>query len=425
MSLLRFRTFGFESLERIRRRQLFARSDVRAVRVPVFPDRRDGPWFSLAYADADTGGAGPALVVVPGGPGLASVVPYLGVRRRLAAAGFRVLMPEHRGVGLSRLGDAGRPLPVEAMRSRYAVADVLRVLDAAGVDTALLLGSSYGGYLALRAGLAARGRWDGLIVDSWAEDVDVREYQRSLFWRGERADTAPIAQLVRDLAARGLATDEQLVSIVPFVFEMGGPMATLDLLRKVVSGKTTTWRRLARVGATEASGGRRPFLFDGDPALAIFVREIERIEPDGQPFDRARTFSLPDRFGQLPWEPDPLPDTLNELSLPTVLLHGARDARTPVAAVRTLAERLPDAALIEFTQAGHDLLRMRSSAVTAIAAAMARGGLQHAVASGDRVRHHRPRERLISLIERRMSNRATHPSNSQPRATDATQATEF
>ena len=66
MSLLSFRTFGFEPLERMRRRQLVARADVRTVRVPVFPDRGEGPWFSLAFADADTGGSGPVLVVLPG-----------------------------------------------------------------------------------------------------------------------------------------------------------------------------------------------------------------------------------------------------------------------------------------------------------------------------------------------------------------------
>jgi pimeloyl-ACP methyl ester carboxylesterase len=406
MSLLAYSTLGLEPLERIRRRRLLARPDVHTVRVPVFPDRPHGPWFSLAYADADTGGAGPTLVVLPGGPGLASVVPYLRVRRRLTAAGFRVLMPEHRGVGLSRLDDAGRPLPVEAMRSRYAVADVLRVLDAAGVSTALLLGTSYGAYLALRVAVSAPDRWQGLLIDSWAEDVDTREYQRSLFWRGERADTAPVAEMVRDLAGRGLATEAELGSIVPMTFEMAGATATLDLLRKVAAGKTAAWRQLARLSATESTGGRRPFRFDGDPALAIFVREIERLEPDGQPFDRARIFSLHDRFGDLPWEPDSLPETVGELPLPAVLLYGGRDARIPPAAVRALAESLHDAALIEFPQAGHDLLRMRSGPVTAIAAAMARDGLEAAVATGDRVRHRRPRKRLLTLIERRMRMRA-------------------
>lgn len=408
MSLLALPTFGSEPLERIRRRRLLARPDVRTVRVPVFSDRAGGPWFSLAYADADAdaGGAGPVLVVLPGGPGLASVVPYMRVRRRLTAAGFRVLMPEHRGVGLSRLDDAGEPLPVEAMRSRYAVADVLRVLDAAGVRSALLLGTSYGGHLALRAALSAPERWQGLIVDSWAEDVDTRDYQRSLFWRGERADTAPIAERVRDLADRGLATDEELSSIVPMTFELSGAVATLDLLGKVSAGKTGTWRRLARLGATESTGGRRPFVFDGDPALAIYMREIERLEVDGQPFDRARTLSVRDRFGQLPWEPEALGTAIGELSVPTVLLHGARDARIPLPAVRALAERLPNAALIEFAHAGHDLLRMRSRQVTAIAAATARGGLEEAVVTGDRVARHRPRARLLALIESRMTKRA-------------------
>jgi proline iminopeptidase len=410
MALLGFRTFGLEPLERIGRRRLLSHPDVRTVRVPMFPDRADGPEFSLAYADADAGGAGPVLVVLPGGPGLASVVPYRRVRRRLTAAGFRVLMPEHRGVGLSRLDDDGRPLPVAAMRSRYAVADVLRVLDVAGVRTALLLGTSYGGYLALRAALRAPGRWDGLILDSWAEDVDTREYQRALFWRGERSDTAPIAELVRDLAARGLATDEQLSSIVPVAFEISGAIATLDLLRKVAAGKTTAWRQLARLGAREQTGSRRPFIFDGDPALAIFLREIDRLEPDGQPFDTALGFSLRERFGEQPWEPDPLPETLDELSLPTLALHGARDARIPVASVRALVERLPDAALVEFPHAWHDLLRWRSDPVTAIAAAMARGGLPYAVAAGERVREHRPRGRLLRLVERRMSKRAARVS---------------
>lgn len=312
--VLRYRTFGIEPLERIRCRQLFARSDVRRVRVPVFPDRDDGPWFSLAYADADRGGAGPVLVGLPGGPGLASVVPFLRVRRRLTAAGFRVLMPEHRGIGLSRLDDDRRPLPVDAVRSRYAVADVLRVLDAAGARTALLLGTSYGGYMALRAAL-----------------------------RGPD---------------RGLVTDAELTSIVPVVYEMSGAIATLHLLRKVAAGQTTTWRQLARLAANEAPGGRRPFTFDGDPALAIFVREIEHIVPDGEPFDRALTLSLQDRFGELPWEPEILPDTLDGFSRPTLLLHGAR------------------------------------------------GGLHEAVAVGVGMRDHRPRAQLIRAYERRLSKRS-------------------
>jgi hypothetical protein len=45
--------------------------------------------------------------------------------------------------------------------------------------------------------------------------------------------------------------------------------------------------------------------------------------------------------------------------------------------------------------------------VTAIVAAMARGGVENALTVGDRVRHHRPRRRLLELYERRLSRRFT------------------
>lgn len=90
------------------------------------------------------------------------------------------------------------------------------------------------------------------------------------------------------------------------------------------------------------------------------------IEPDGQPFDRALELSsVRRRFADLTAEPNPLEDTV---SLPALLLHGGRDA-------------YPDAALIEFPQAGHDLLRMRGGAVTAIAS-----GVGFAAASSRRSR---------------------------------------
>ena len=60
-----------------------------------------------------------------------------------------------------------------------------------------------------------------------------------------------------------------------------------------------------------------------------------------------------------------------------------------------------------------DLLRWRSVQVTAIAAAMARGGLQSAAMTGERVRHHRPRRRLLELSERRLNRRINRPSDAR------------
>lgn len=73
-------------------------------------------------------------MVIPGGPGFASVMPYVFYRPRIAGTGFRVVMVEHRGVGLSRHDAGGEDLPVDAMRAEYAARDTLAVLDRLGVE---------------------------------------------------------------------------------------------------------------------------------------------------------------------------------------------------------------------------------------------------------------------------------------------------
>lgn len=52
------------------------------------------------------------VLVIPGGPGAASVLPFDPLRRSLAARGLDVIMMEHRGVGLSRLDAEGRDLQI-------------------------------------------------------------------------------------------------------------------------------------------------------------------------------------------------------------------------------------------------------------------------------------------------------------------------
>ncbi|WP_187352056.1 alpha/beta fold hydrolase [Allosaccharopolyspora coralli] len=72
------------------------RANVRRVRRPLVSGS-----FELAYVR--TGGAdGVPVVLVPGGPGLASVLPYWNLRSKATARGLDVIMMEHRGVGLSR-----------------------------------------------------------------------------------------------------------------------------------------------------------------------------------------------------------------------------------------------------------------------------------------------------------------------------------
>lgn len=76
------------------------------------------------------------VLVVPGGPGLASVLPYAGLRAMAARLGIDVLMVEHRGLGLSRRDAAGHDLEPEDLTVDAVVEDLLAVLDAVGAPRA-------------------------------------------------------------------------------------------------------------------------------------------------------------------------------------------------------------------------------------------------------------------------------------------------
>lgn len=120
------------------------------VRRPVTPDGAET--FELTYVRSGPRDA-PPVVVVPGGPGLASVLPYRGLRSLATRRGMQVIMVEHRGVGLSRRDGAREDLPATALTVEQVVADLAAVLDDAGVDRAVLYGSSYGTYLVQGFGL--------------------------------------------------------------------------------------------------------------------------------------------------------------------------------------------------------------------------------------------------------------------------------
>lgn len=62
----------------------------------------------VAYLRTNPGDGLP-IVVIPGGPGLASALPYRGLRRDATAQGLDLVMMEHRGVGLSRFDVDGAP----------------------------------------------------------------------------------------------------------------------------------------------------------------------------------------------------------------------------------------------------------------------------------------------------------------------------
>src|ERR1700712_2836388 len=182
--------------------RLAALPGVHSVRRPVRSDGDDQ--FDLFYVRTGPRSAQP-LVVIPGGPGSASIARYKGLRRRANAAGLDVIMVEHRGVGMSRHDDSGADLPADALNIVAAVADIAAVLDDMGVESAVVYGASYGTYLAAGLGVRHPDRVHAMILDSpllAADDIDlVREATRRVLWDGEEPETAELAAKVRRLVA--------------------------------------------------------------------------------------------------------------------------------------------------------------------------------------------------------------------------------
>jgi lipase len=103
-----------------------------------FGEPRMIPVAGGSLAVGDTGGDGPAVIAAHGITG--SHVSWATVARALS--GFRILAPDLRGRGRSR--DLPGPWGM-----RQHAEDLERVLDAAGVDRAIALGHSMGGFVAV------------------------------------------------------------------------------------------------------------------------------------------------------------------------------------------------------------------------------------------------------------------------------------
>lgn len=184
--------------------KLAALPGVRPVRRPLGAGE-----FDVYYVRTGRKSAHP-LLIIPGGPGAASVALYRAFRRRAALAGLDVIMVEHRGIGLSRHDDEGNDLPPEALTVRAVVDDLAAVLDDAHVDKAIVYGASYGTYLAAGLGVSHPERVQAMVLDSpllSADDVaEVRAQTRRVLWDGTEPGTEELAAKVRRLVQAGVVT---------------------------------------------------------------------------------------------------------------------------------------------------------------------------------------------------------------------------
>lgn len=339
---------------------------VRSVRRPA----TDGaPAFDLTYVRSGPRTATPALVI-PGGPGLVSMLPYRGLRRWAAGGGLDLIMVEHRGVGRSRRDLAGRDLPADAMRVTAVLDDLAAVLDAEGVERAYVVGSSYGSYLTSGFGARHPDRVAGMLLDSAlqsAHDLGLeRAHLRALFWDGDDE----IARGVRGLVADGI--DERVVlDVVRAAYELAGPELVLPLVRHRPG---FAWHTLAAYATRDGSVARIPGIYEFDLVGTIAFRELNYgAAPDGLPLDPALTYApLSSRYPAFAGEPYDLTAAAREFTWPVVLLSGDRDLRTPPEIAERVARAAPDATLVRLRN-GHSALETHPLALLNATRRLVRG----------------------------------------------------
>ncbi|HEY7053764.1 MAG TPA: alpha/beta fold hydrolase [Mycobacterium sp.] len=365
--------------------KLVALPGVRTVRRPVSPGSAQE--FDLYYVR--TGRKSPhPLLIIPGGPGAASIALYRGTRRRAAAAGLDVIMVEHRGVGLSRHDDTGADLPPAALTINQVVDDIAAVLDDAHVERAIPYGTSYGTYIAAGLGVRHPQRMHAMILDSpvlSGDDIDeVRKAIRAVLWDGtgtegdkrtreERTATVDLAPKVRKLVDDGVLTPAA-GQLAAAVYGFGGPTLLnrqLDLLLRGRRGLWTVMDGLAR----RIIARKAPYRHEPDLVGRIGFRELNYGDvPDGKPLDPAaayREFSL--ETVEFEAEPYDLVAEMPKFSWPTAVVSGGRDLTTPPAIADRIASLIPAARLVRLATCGHSVLDSREPAALQIAKAVSAG----------------------------------------------------
>jgi proline iminopeptidase len=351
--------------------KLAALPGVRPVRRPIQPGSDEK--FDLYYVRTGRKSAHP-LVVIPGGPGAASIALYRGFRRRAATEGLDVIMIEHRGVGMSRHDDSGADLPPEALTIEQVVDDVAAVLDDAQVDKALIYGTSYGTYLAAGVGVRHPARVHAMILDSpvlSANDiVAVREATRRVLWDGDNSETAGLAPKVRRLVENDMLTPTA-AQLAIAVYGFAGPAVLQRQLDLLLAGRRWLWSALGQA-ARALFERKSPYRNEPDLVGRIGYRELNYgAVPDGKPLDQAVAFrEFANDTTEFETEPFDLVAEMPNFTWPTVVVSGGRDLITPPAVAQRIASLISGAVLVNLATAGHSAVDLRERAALDIVKAV-------------------------------------------------------
>jgi len=348
---------------------------VRPVRRPVSPGSAEE--FDLYYVRTGRKSAHP-LVIIPGGPGVASLQMYKGLRRRAAVAGLDVIMIEHRGVGMSRHDDSGDDLPPQAFSVNQVVDDVAAVLDDVDVRAAVIYGTSYGTYIAAGLGVRHPTLVRAMILDSPVlsrHDIAmVRNAIRGLLLQGDSPETAALAPKVRKLVDAGVMT-AAAGQVAATVYGYGGAALLDRQLDLLLDGRIKLWSSLFRFTGLVAR--TVPYRYEIDLVSRIAFRELDyAAEPDGLPLDPAVAVrEALTETAAFEAEPYDLVAEMPKFNWPTAVVSGGRDLITPPAVAARVASLLPDSLLLTLPTMGHSALDFREPAALSIAGSVWRGEL--------------------------------------------------
>ncbi|MCH9735508.1 MAG: alpha/beta hydrolase [Actinomycetia bacterium] len=351
--------------------KLAALAGVRPIRRPVLRGCEEE--FDLYYVRTGRKSIHP-LVIIPGGPGAASVALYRAFRRRAALDGLDVIMVEHRGVGLSRRGDAGADLPPEALSVDMVVDDIAAVLEDAGVDRAVVYGTSYGSYLAAGLGVRHPARVHAMVLDSpllSADDInDVRAQIRAVLWDGAAPGNADLAAKVRRLVADGVLAPSDVLPTAD-MFGIAGPDVLQRQLDLLLSGHDWLWTAVG-LGTRLLLERQTAYHHEPDLVKRIAYRELNYgAVPDGGPLDPAVAFrEIAGGEVDFVAEPYDLISAMSGFTWPAAVISGGRDLTTPPTVARRIADLIPDSVLVELPTAGHSILDTRDRAALRICKAV-------------------------------------------------------
>ena len=231
----------------------------------------------------DDDGAGDAVIV---GHGFGGSARNFGSLARALVPRYRVLRFDARGHARS-----AAPPAADAYTPDAFVADLGRVLDDAGVATAVVGGLSMGAGIALRFALAHRERVRGLVLAAFPAGADTPGSYASV--------AAPFAAAIE---TEGLEA----------------------------AGARWVWGPSSGLDAQGAALVRRGFLEHDPRAMAHTLRGVIAVQPAAAA----------------------LAPALAVLRVPTLVVVGTRD-RTSLAASRAVAAAIPGARLVEIADAGH------------------------------------------------------------------------